>query len=134
MNEKKNDLNELHHYGILGMKWGVRKNPSTAFSKATKKANKLNRKVNKATEKVQKRTTKLNKVSKSYAGFGLASRGDLAGATQRYYSAVKKLNKKTAKAQKWENEMEKAFSNVSVNSIDKDTLSRGKEYADVLLK
>lgn len=129
-----NNSNELLHYGVLGMKWGVRRNPSTAFSKATKKADKLDHKVTKAATKLAKRTAKFQKVSKSYAGFGLASRGDLAGATQRYYSAAKKLHKKTVKAQKWKSEMEKTFANVSVNSIDKDALSRGKKYVDMLAK
>lgn len=131
---EKEELSELYHYGVLGMRWGVRRNPSVAFKKATKKANKLNHKVNKATENLKKRTAKFDKVNKSYSGFGIASRGDLAGAAQRYYSAKKKLNKKSVKAQKWETEMEKTFSNVSVNSIDKDTLSRGKEYVDMLAK
>lgn len=30
-------INELYHYGILGMKWGVRKNPSTLFVSGSSK-------------------------------------------------------------------------------------------------
>lgn len=32
---------ELRHYGVLGMKWGVRKNPVKAYAKASKKKKKL---------------------------------------------------------------------------------------------
>lgn len=28
---------ELCHYGVLGMKWGIRKNPSLAYAKAIRK-------------------------------------------------------------------------------------------------
>lgn len=33
--------NELMHYGVLGMKWGVRKDPSKTYAKVTRKLNKL---------------------------------------------------------------------------------------------
>ena len=39
---------ELMHYGVVGMKWGVRHNPSAAYAKAVKKQNKLNDNIEKA--------------------------------------------------------------------------------------
>lgn len=33
--------NELMHYGVLGMKWGVRKDPSKTYAKVARKLNKL---------------------------------------------------------------------------------------------
>ena len=37
--------NELRHYGVLGMKWGVRRNSSKTYAKASKKLSKLDKKV-----------------------------------------------------------------------------------------
>lgn len=39
---------ELKHYGVLGMKWGVRKNPVKAYAKAKRKQQKLERRIDKA--------------------------------------------------------------------------------------
>lgn len=36
---------QLCHYGVLGMKWGVRKNPSKAYVKATRKKQRLDKRV-----------------------------------------------------------------------------------------
>lgn len=52
---------ELMHYGVLGMKWGVRKgNYATAYGKATAKRKKLEGNVVKAKNAYQKATIKAN--------------------------------------------------------------------------
>lgn len=124
---------ELMHYGVLGMKWGVRRNASKALGKAVKKAAKLDDKVDKAQKKVDKRSAKLEKIGKRYSGFGFASRGDLAGATQKYYSAKKKLDKKIKKSEKWKNKMRESFKDVTMSSIDAEVISNGRQYVDEIL-
>ena len=53
---------ELCHYGVLGMKWGVRRgNSSKAFAKASKKKNKLDKKANEYNLKSAKLKYKANK-------------------------------------------------------------------------
>lgn len=48
------------HYGVLGMKWGVRRNPSKAYDKATVKKEKLISNVNKTRQAYNQAKIKVN--------------------------------------------------------------------------
>ena len=122
---------ELCHYGVLGMKWGVRKNPSKAYAKASKKANRL-------TERALKANLKSAKLGKKSLPNLIAPNN-----SRRYAKAVNaqlkanKLEIKSAKLSKkynkWINSMEKAFSEVKISDISPEHMAAGKKYAYMLL-
>lgn len=56
-NESKEDI---EHYGVLGMKWGVRHNTAKAYSKASAKKTQLENKVAKTRNEYLKKSAKAN--------------------------------------------------------------------------
>ena len=106
----------LAHYGVLGMKWGVRHNPQRAYEKATKKFNKLANKSDKYTDKAGKYNYKANRQR-------IGSTHRNAEIARRAYS---KGMRYTKRASKWMKSMEKEFSKQSIVALDEELISKGK--------
>lgn len=108
--------NELMHYGVLGMKWGIRRDRGRAYTKAKKKMDKLDQKAAKAVQKKEKRSKPLIRTSISDA---------------RYATAVRKADKAITKAAKWYKKVEKNFGTEDAQRMTNSSgYHLGREYAD----
>ena len=87
----------LEHYGVLGMKWGVRKDPVKTYNKAGKRFKKLSAKVTKYGKQYNK--TRNN----------------------AYYVATKRAEQKRAK---FYEEMYQTFSTVKFSDLQKSKLNQ----------
>lgn len=119
---------ELQHYGVLGMKWGVRRgNVDKAYAKASKKLNKLDAKVEKAQAKTRKKVEKLERKESSI----FSNDKSVAKAKRKAKKADLRSAKKLRKAQKWYKSMETTFKKTSVK-MSADQIAKGKSYVDQL--
>lgn len=96
----------LEHYGVLGMKWGVRKDPVRTFKKSQKKLNRLRSKSASLRSKAEKKKARLYRIPRD---------------PETYSRALHKISMMEAKASKyakrgerWLNSMEKVFANVDL--------------------
>jgi hypothetical protein len=121
---------ELQHYGVIGMKWGVRR-ASRKYAKADtaekkqKAADKLNKHMDKASKKLNKYNTKGQKLLDK----AVQKRYGLFGSNEKYEKAKAKAERQMYKGQKWYNNMQKTFGKQSVVSISDKDRRIGEQYA-----
>ena len=117
---------ELYHYGVLGMKWGVRRgNTTKAYAKASKKLTKLDKKVDKAEALARKRRGQVDAAAASF--FSTKRRIDKAETRSKKASAKAALRNR--QAERWYKSMEKAFADTDI-SMTKEQVAMGKRYMD----
>ena len=123
----ENGSPSLSHYGVLGMKWGVRHNPQRAYEKASRKVGKFQRKIEKHDEKARKRMAK-----------GAAAESRVLFRSPKY--AQKQYDKSIVqsaravkiaqKGSKWVQQMKKEFGKQSVVTLDPSIITAGQEFMD----
>ena len=123
----ENDQNYLAHYGVLGMKWGVRHNPQRAYEKASKKVGKFQRKIEKYDEKARKRMAK-GAAADSRVLFRSPNYAQKQYEKSRVQSA--RAVKTAQKGAKWVKRMEKEFGKQSIISLDPSVIAAGKAFTD----
>lgn len=123
---------ELEHYGVLGMKWGIHKNPDKAYSKAGKKLEKLDKRASKYNAKGARKEQKAVKRQRKASSAILFPRWKAkraSKATRKALKSYQKAQEKEIKAYRWHESMRKAFEGVTVSNMNPSYVSLGEKYA-----
>lgn len=111
----ENNQPYLAHYGVIGMRWGIRHDPQKAYARASTKFKKLAVKSDKALDKSTKYSKRANKRR-------VGSNKRDAEIARRAYQKSKHYAKK---ASNYYQHMQKAFANQTIVSLDPGLISRG---------
>lgn len=105
----------LAHYGVLGMKWGIRHDPEKAYQKSSKKLDRIKKRSDKAYDKALKWRKRANNRWYGRDAYREKSRRHLMKAT-----------KLANRGSKWYKHMQREFSKLPINMIDTDTQMQGE--------
>lgn len=128
---------DIEHYGVLGMKWGVRKDPQRAYDRANKKLSALDRKASKAERKaIRKETRSVRRQQRAdTAIFFPKTKARLASwAIARSEKSRQKYVKKMSKAVTWSKNMQEIFKDTKVTAMNQEYVDLGKKYSDMQIK
>lgn len=141
------EQNSLAHYGVIGMKWGVRKNPDKALKKSIKKLRAIDKKRDNLAVREGKRDARAAKFkvkadrmenkalrtssTDKYAKLKEKNRKFNAKSNKQALKA-RKLQLKSAKLQrkgrKWVESMNKNFRDVKLTDLSKDDIAYARKW------
>lgn len=115
---RQENPDELCHYGVLGMKWGVHRasrNYKTATDDAgrQKARNSMEKHLSKASKKLNAHNTKTTKLLNK----AIKKRYGVFGSNEKYEQTKVKAERAAYKGHKWYKQMEKTFAKQSIVSI-----------------
>lgn len=126
----------LEHYGVIGMKWGVRKDPERAYEKAGTKLTKLDKKVEKLNLKGAKREQKAVKKQRKASSailFPKTKARRASRSTRKALKSYQRAQEKQIKAYRWNEEMKSAFKNVKVKNLNQNYVKLGEKYSKMTI-
>lgn len=139
---------DMKHYGVIGMKWGVRR-ANRNYSKATNSADrgkakakldkhmgKADKKLNKLDQKIGKKHAKAEKAYNKYTKFAgrpafFREEAKIRKHKRKFKTADARYANSINKANTWYKNMETSFKNTPVKLTNRQQ-ALGKKYADAM--